>query len=210
MKRPSLWCGLLYQLLLRSTTPLMYLLLHLRFHGIENIPAKGPFIVCCNHRCILDPYMVAMTFRQHLYFMAKSELFTEHGHAAAAMLRMMGAFPVRRDSADRQSLHTALEVLRRGDCLGIFAQGRVVFDNAPFRAKSGTALLAAQASVPVIPVSIWCKGAWSFGRKVTIRIGKPISAKYFLCAASDRRKLHACAQHIADAINQQLSEEHRT
>ncbi|MCH4239734.1 MAG: 1-acyl-sn-glycerol-3-phosphate acyltransferase [Oscillospiraceae bacterium] len=208
MKRPSWLYRFLYQVILRITTPLALLVLRVHFHGIRNIPKRGPFILCCNHRSVIDPWLLAMGFRQHLYFMAKYELFEQHSSAAAWFLRSMGAFPVHRERADMQSLRTAENILQGGDVLGIFPQGKVVFDNSPFQPKSGAVLIAARANVPIVPASIWCDGPWKPCRKVTIRIGKTLPAEIFSGAGKDRQKLRQCAKLLADTINQQLEMGH--
>ena len=208
MKRPCALLRFLYQFVLRLATPIGLLLLRVRFRGLANVPKKGPSILCSNHRCVLDPLTIAMGIPQHLYYMAKSELFTNHGSVAGALLRAVGAFPVHRDSADLQSLHTAEAILKRGDSLGIFPQGRVVFDNTPFRPKSGAVLLAARTGMPILPVSIWCEGPWKFGKRVTVRIGSLLPAKTFSGADKDRRLLRRCAALLADQINHQLEKGH--
>lgn len=208
MKRPLFLFRLIYQFLLRVTSPFGVLLLRIRFHGLRNVPKKGPYILCCNHRSVIDPYMIAMAVPQHLYFMAKRELFTDHGPLASGFLHAMGAFPVQRDSADIQSLRSAEEILKRGDALAIFPQGRVVFDNTSFRPKAGAALIAARTGMPVLPVSIWCKGAWRFGKRVTVRVGQMLPAQIFSGAEKSRKLLHESAKLLADRINHQLEEGH--
>ena len=208
MKRPLLFFRMLYQVVLRVFAVPYALVLRVHYHGIRNIPKRGPFIVCANHRSVLDPVTVAAAFRQHIYFMAKRELFTDHGAFAAGVITVLGAFPVQRDKADLQSLRNALRVLRRGDVLGIFAQGRVQFDNAPFRPKAGTVLLAAKAGVPIVPVSIFCEGAWRFGKCVTVRIGKPLPASAFKNASHDHKQLRSGTALLASTINRQLEEGH--
>ncbi|MDD3228928.1 MAG: lysophospholipid acyltransferase family protein [Oscillospiraceae bacterium] len=208
MKRPALFFRAIYQFVLRVTAPLAVLVLRIRFRGIRKIPHKGPFIVCCNHRSVIDPWLLAIGFRQHLYFIAKSELFTDHGPHAARFLSAMGAIPIRRNCADRKGLRMAEKVLERGDVVGIFPQGKVLFDNAPFRPKSGAILLAAYVGVPIVPVSIWCKGPWKPFKKVTIRFGKPIPAETFAGAEKDRQQMRKCSKLLADIINSQLEEGH--
>ena len=43
------------------------------------------------------------------------------------------------------------------------------------RGKTGVALIAARAGVPVLPCGIAYEGKLHFGTKVTVRYGKPIS-----------------------------------
>ncbi len=39
------------------------------------------------------------------------------------LLRNLGAFPVKRGGGDKQSLRTALEILKTGDIVGLFPEG---------------------------------------------------------------------------------------
>ena len=56
-----------------------YLLLHLLYKvtvkGTENIPDKGPVIICANHIGLLDPFLIGCHIYRKLSFMAKAELF---------------------------------------------------------------------------------------------------------------------------------------
>jgi (E)-4-hydroxy-3-methyl-but-2-enyl pyrophosphate reductase len=141
----------LYSFLLRLLTPLGKALFRVSYSGAENIPGSGGFIVCSNHRSVFDPFLLAIPFRRQIRYMAKSELFSDHGRAARTFLYAMGAFPVRRNTADRRSVRTAEQILKSGGIVGIFPQGGCVFDNSPFRPKPGVALLAARTGAPVLP-----------------------------------------------------------
>ncbi len=199
----------LYFFLLRTVTPFARLLFRIRYVGRENIPKEGKLIVCSNHRSVIDPYLVAVPFKRQLHFMAKSELFQEHGKFAAWFLRKMGAFPVRRDKGDTESIRKAAEILEQGEILGIFPQGRVVFDTSPFRPKAGFALLAARTKAPVLPVSIYREGEkMRFRSKVTIRIGPVIPYEELGLEDSSREGLKQASALLAEKINGQLEEKY--
>ena len=199
----------LYFFLLRTVTPFARLLFRIRYVGRENIPKEGKLIVCSNHRSVIDPYLVAVPFKRQLHFMAKSELFQEHGKFAAWFLRKMGAFPVRRDKGDTESIRKAAEILEQGEILGIFPQGRVVFDTSSFRPKAGFALLAARTKAPVLPVSIYREGEkMRFRSKVTIRIGPVIPYEELGLEDSSREGLKQASALLAEKINGQLEEKY--
>ena len=197
----------LYFFLLRAVTPFARLVFRMRYVGRENIPEKGRLIVCCNHRSVIDPYLVAVPFRRQVRYMAKSELFEDHGRLAAWFLRKMGAFPVRRDKGDAESIRKAAELLEEGGVLGIFPQGRVVFDTSPFRPKAGFALFAARTKSPVLPVSIYREGAkMRLRSRVTIRIGQAIPYEELGLEDSSREGLKRASALLAEKINGQLEE----
>ena len=42
--------------------------------GKENIPKKGPIIICGNHKSFLDPPLIEITCKRYTRFLAKEEL----------------------------------------------------------------------------------------------------------------------------------------
>lgn len=127
------------------------LLRPLRF-GREQIPDVGPVIIAANHRGWLDPFVIGMLSRRKMYFVAKSELFANRG--VAWLLGSLGVFPVRRGGADRKMISTALEILRRGECLMIFPEGTRASEPRPGRPMRGIGKLALRSGAAVVPVAV--------------------------------------------------------
>lgn len=150
-----------------------------RVEGLDNVPTKGPFILVSNHLNLVDPPVLGALLPRRITFMAKDELFRTPivGWAVARY----GAFPVRRGQADRQALRTAVAVLERGGVVGMFPEGTRSKTGKMKEAHPGAAMLAALASVPVLPVAL--TGTESFRSvfsilarsEVTVRIGKPFT-----------------------------------
>lgn len=144
----------------------------LKIEGRENIPETGPFIVCSNHISWFDPPLVGCIIpaRVQVHFMAKSELFAHP--LARRFLHKLGAFPVRRDQADRTAIRTALQLLREGKVLGLFPEGSrsKIGDLRP--AYNGAALIALRSGAPVLPVAI--SGPYRLGKPVRVHIGPPL------------------------------------
>ena len=199
----------LYFFLLRLLSPLARFVFRVTWRGTEHIPQSGPLIVCCNHRCVIDPLFLAAPFRRQVRYMAKSELFEDHGRLAAWLLNHLGAFPVERDKGDASSVRKALEILAQGGVLGIFPQGRVIFDTSPFLPKPGFALLAEKSGAPVLPVSIYCSGEpLRWRSRVTVRFGTPIPAQELLGGETGRAALRCASARLSAEINGLLEEGH--
>mgnify|MGYP005768795453 CR=1 FL=1 len=199
----------LYFVLLHILGPLARLIFGVRYVGTEHIPRSGPLIVCCNHRSVIDPLLLAVPFRRQVRYMAKSELFTDHGRLAAWFLRKVGAFPVQRDKGDASSVRTALDLLESGGVLGLFPEGRVLFENAPFRPKAGFALLAEKSRATVLPVSLYCEGELlRFRSRVTLRFGAPLSAEELFGGETGRGSVRRAAARLTEEINRMLEEKH--
>ena len=201
---------MLYDLAAGILLPVCRLLFHLTFHGLEQVPQSGKVILCSNHKSVFDPIFLACAVKKstgrRIRFMAKSELFDEHGNLVAALLRHLGAFPVRRNSGDSGSVKIALSVLRAEGMVGIFPQGGCVPDNTPFRPKAGVAMIAQLARAPVLPACIYCDGEPRPFRRVSVRFGPVISENTFESEEKKRDILKKSSEKVAKSINLLLEE----
>lgn len=132
------------------------------------------FILCSNHKSLSDPIILSICTKQKIFFMAKSELFNNHGAVFSFLIRSLGAFPVHRNSADKNSLKEAEHILKQNGIIGIFPQGKIVRHCEHLKIKSGVSLLSLSAQVPVIPTAIVYDGALHPFQKIVVRFGKPI------------------------------------
>lgn len=164
------------QSLLRFTFLRVY---GMRVAGLEHIPARGGCILASNHESYLDPPVLgaAIPHRQ-VYFMAKKELFGVP--VLGQLLSAFGAFGVDRGSGDRRALDEAIRHLHTGRILGIYPEGTRSVDGSLRKGRTGVALLALRAGVPVVPAAVFhtqaalrrmmLPGGPAFG----IRFGPPI------------------------------------
>lgn len=140
--------------------------------GVENVPRTGPLIVACNHRAFLDPPVMGCFVPRQIYFMAKKELFDIPvlGPAIASV----GAYPVDREGSAAAAIKRSVDVLRRGDCIGIFPEGgrNQEGDKAP---RQGVALLASLSKAPVLPAAIVGSDRANRFGKIKVAYGKPLS-----------------------------------
>ena len=120
--------------------------------GIENIPAEGGFILSANHVSNWDPPFLGTFAGREVCFMAKEELFKNPVFSAA--IRKLHAFPVKRDSADKNAIKNAVKILKGGNCLGIFPEGTRSKTGNLGKAESGVSLIAAMTKAPIIPAAI--------------------------------------------------------
>jgi glycerol-3-phosphate dehydrogenase (NAD(P)+) len=147
--------------------------------GREHIPAEGPVIIAANHRSFLDPFVIATMapWRRPMYYVAKKELFQKRW--MAWVLNALGAFPLDRGAADRESISTAKELLARGEIVLIFPEGTRTRPGSLGKPKRGVGRLALETGAPVIPVAVIGTEAVRRGwrirpHKVKIRAGRPL------------------------------------
>lgn len=181
-----------------------------KFVGKENIPKdKNGYIMCSNHKSVADPIMLCIPFKRRLYYMAKSELFTNHGKLADKFLRSLGAFPVHRDKVDINSISTAEELLRSNKIVAIFPQGACISgDDFSFKAKSGATLLSAQTKSRILPVSIYSEGKIKPFKKITVRIGKIIEWSELGFKDGTLKESRNATKILSERIINQLSKKH--
>src|SRR3954454_3937391 len=101
-------------------TPIAAVWYRLKVTGDEYVPKEGPAIIAPNHKSFYDSFFVGLATRRHLHFMAKTELFEGK---SAWLLSGLGAFPVRRGTADPDALETARLHLEAGRVLAMFPEG---------------------------------------------------------------------------------------
>jgi len=120
--------------------------------GRKHIPASGPMILAPNHIADCDPPFVGLSTHRPLWFMAKRELFEIP--VLGPFMQFAQAFPVDRDTPDRAALKRAAELLKAGQVVVVFPEGRLSQSGELQPLLPGVALLALRAQVPVIPVGI--------------------------------------------------------
>ncbi|MFT3951470.1 MAG: lysophospholipid acyltransferase family protein [Oscillospiraceae bacterium] len=177
-----------YQILRPFVNAAFKLYFNLRIEGRENIPKTGGYVFASNHRSYADPILIALPVRVPFTFMAKEELF-QGNPLFTALIRAFGAFPVTRGKGDTAVIDLSLDRLERGFHLVIFPEGTRSKDGTVGKGKTGVALIAAAAGVPVVPVGISFREGLKFRRKITVRYGAPILPEELAVTAADPRSL---------------------
>ncbi len=191
---------LIFYNFLRYLVLLVYhIFYNLKFVGKENIPKGGSHIFASNHRSYADPVLISLAVRVPFSFMAKEELFKQNIFFAA-LIKALGAFPVTRGKGDTSAIDTSLKCLNKGRNLVIFPEGTRSKDGRVGRGKTGVALIAAVAQMPVIPVGIIFEGKLKFRKKVVVKFGKAISPNELDVSKTDPKELKILKQTIMNGI----------
>ena len=153
--------------------------LRLEIHGAGNVPAHGPFVLAPVHRSNLDFILVSTVRRPRMRYMGKASIWKSR--ALGRFVSMLGAFPVHRGTADRESLRTCLEVIENGEPLVMFPEGTRRSGPVVEDLFDGPAYVAARAGVPLVPVGIGGSaeampvgGRFVRPHKVVLVVGEPI------------------------------------
>lgn len=132
--------------------PFLRIVFWMKVEGRENIP-PGAAILAPNHVSYMDPPVVGCAaWPRRCCFMGKAPLFKIP--LLGWYIRRMGCFPVHQNTADRQALRTAIDVLNKGELLIMFPEGTRSGDGYLIEPQSGVALLAKMSGAPAIPTAV--------------------------------------------------------
>jgi 1-acyl-sn-glycerol-3-phosphate acyltransferase len=151
--------------------------------GVENIP-PGVCIFVSNHASNMDPLALVPAIPRRVALLAKKEVFRIPILSVA--MRQAGLVAV--DRSDREaaagSVDIAVQRLKNGLSFLVFAEGTRSTDGRLRPFKKGTFLMAIQAGVPMVPVSLigtqnlMKKGAWAlYPGEVIVRFSPAVDSK---------------------------------
>src|SRR5690349_20512483 len=152
--------------------------------GLEHVPRTGGAVMAVNHTGYFDftyAGLVGVRVGRLVRFMAKKSIWSNP--VAGPLMTGMHHIPVDRE-AGQESFDTALAALRAGELVGLFPEATISRSFELKEFKSGTARLAQEAGVPVLPTTIWgSQRVWTKGHPrrmgrhgipVLITVGEPI------------------------------------
>jgi len=194
---------MLYKIVRKLLQWLFKVVFRCEISGVEHIPLSGGLIIAANHASNWDPPMAAVFVLRPVCFMAKQELFSVP--VFGQIIKRLHAFPVKRGAGDRGAIKAALQILKTGDCSGLFPEGTRSHDGKMHKPEAGIAFIAAKANVPVVPTAL-IGAADIFGEKekfpkLKIRYGIPMT---FQGNPADRDELQAFSQQIMDEIKKMI------
>ena len=186
--------------------------------GRSNVPQNGGAILASNHLSVSDSVFLPLLIDRRMSFLAKSDYFTGRGikgWATKQFMKATGQIPIDRSGgkASEASLNTGLQVLGRGDLLGVYPEGTRSPDGKLYRGRTGLARMALEAKVPVVPViMVDTDTAMPIGQsvprivRVGIVIGEPLDFSRYEGMENDRYILRSVTDEIMVAL-QRLGEQ---
>ncbi len=184
--------------------------LDITVRGERHFPAVGGAVVVINHTGYFDFVYAGLPARVHkrfIRYMAKAEVF-DHP-VAGPIMRELKHIPVDR-TAGRGSFEEAVNRLRAGELVGVFPEATISrsFEIKGF--KSGAVRMAAEAGVPILPVTIWgSQRVWTKGLPknmvrprvpILMEVGEPVQATgpVDACTEDLRSRMQATLERLQD------------
>lgn len=122
----------------------------------EPLPDCGGLIVLSSHQSHLDPLLLGLACDRRLSSLARSSLYTFKPFGF--IITALDAVPIDRNASAVAAMKTVIKRLEDGAAVIIFPEGTRTATGRLGEIKSGFALIAKKAKVPIVPVAI--VGAW--------------------------------------------------
>ena len=138
----------IYSILRIIATPLF----RIKVHGVEKIPENEKYIVCANHKSLLDPVFIALALNRQVHFIAKKELFEVP--ILKNILKFLKAIPAQRDGKDLSVLRDSIKLIKSGKILGIFPEGTRAKEIKRENIKDGAGYIALKSKTDILTIEI--------------------------------------------------------
>lgn len=123
-----------------------------RIVGAEKVPATGAFVLAPVHRSNVDFALTALVTKRPMRYLGKDSIWKSR--LLGRFVSMLGAYPVHRGSADRESLRATTEIIEGGSPVVVFPEGTRRSGPIVEDLFDGPAYLAVKTGVPIVPMGI--------------------------------------------------------
>lgn len=194
---------ILYRALRAALPPIVHPYFHLRVEGRENVPAVGGAVLAPNHLAFIDSVLLALNVHRPVYYLGKADYF--ESVKTRWFFSGVGVIPTFRQGGDkaRESLEAGLQVVRRGDLLGIYPEGTRSPDGRLYRGKTGPVRIAIAGNVPIVPCALIgtreVQPPDSYlprRRPVTVRYGRPLDLSRYTGQQDDTAVLRSATDEL--------------
>jgi long-chain acyl-CoA synthetase len=129
---------------------------NLKTRGLENLPDKGPYLLCSNHQSYLDPLVMAAALPWRLFrnsfALGTSDIFGKgFMRRLARWLRVVVLDP---DANLVPAMRAGAFGLRHGRILVLYPEGERTDHGSPRLFRKGAAILSIHEQAPIVPVAI--------------------------------------------------------
>ncbi|MDY0210425.1 MAG: lysophospholipid acyltransferase family protein [Acholeplasma sp.] len=115
----------------------------------RNKSVKGPYLILGNHTMNADPFMLALSFREPIYFVASDMIFT-----IPFFSKLISYFvqPISKSKykSDTETVKNMIRVAKSGGSIGIFPEGNRTFSGKLMNMPYSTAKLIKLLKIPVL------------------------------------------------------------
>ena len=124
--------------------------------GFHHIPLKPPFVVVAPHQCYFDPFLFGGFIPYKVHYITTADVFKSKFLKFG--LDAIGTIPIRRHVQDLKAIRKMLNLVKRGQPVGIFPEGGRTMDGRPLEIAPETIKFIQKCNAPILPLKM--KGAF--------------------------------------------------
>jgi 1-acyl-sn-glycerol-3-phosphate acyltransferase len=211
------WYKTLFRFLLRPVFRAIFRLLGpIEFNGLENIPARGAYMLVFNHVSLYDAPLLLAFWPRALEVLGAQDIWSRPGQSILA--KLYGAIPVLRGEVDREAVSAILAALRSGRPVMMAPEGGRSHGEGMQPAKAGVVYFIEASEVPVVPVGIvgttddyYRRGSRGQRPEVVVSVGRAFQLPDKLGSSRDspRQQRQNKVDFIMHRIAELLPEDYR-
>lgn len=129
----------------------LYLKIKYNYHADKFRPDKmsGPYFILASHTGALDPFMLALSFNEPIYFVASDHIF-RLGLVSRVICWLVAPIPIVKSQIDLQAMRQIVSISREGGSVCLFPSGNRSFTGAELPIPDATGKLIRHMKCNVI------------------------------------------------------------
>lgn len=110
---------------------------------------KRQYLVLFNHQTAFDQFFVALSFRQHLYFLASEDIFSK-GFLSSALRYLVAPIPIKKQTTDVRAIMNCMRVVKEGGSISLAPEGNRTYSGKTEYMSPSIAPLARKLGLPIV------------------------------------------------------------
>ena len=134
--------------------PIMRLYFKLRYrHRAEKSGLKrGAYLIVSNHQTTMDPFLLSLSFKFPIYFVASDDLFNLK--VSSLINYLVAPIPKSKSVADLAAVRNIFRIVKEGGAVGVFPEGNRTVSGGQWEMTDAIAKLAKLVKVPLVIYNI--------------------------------------------------------
>ena len=130
--------------------PIMRLFSKLRYRytAVQSGLKKGAYLIISNHQMTMDPFLVSLSFKFPIYFIASDDIFNLK--ISPVIRYLVAPIPKSKSFNDIAAIKTVFRVIKEGGAVGVFPEGNRTLSGGQWEMTDAIAKLAKSLKVPLV------------------------------------------------------------
>lgn len=153
-RKKTIWIKPRHARIFAFLRPIMRIFFKLRYRytaeksGLE----KGAYLIISNHQTTMDPFLLSLSFRFPIYFIASDDIFNLK--VSPLIKYLVAPIPKSKSLQDIAAMKNVFRVIKEGGTVGIFPEGNRTISGGQWEMTDAIAKLAKSLKVPLVIYNI--------------------------------------------------------